>query len=284
MDEVQAGLWSWHMETKLAVVTAHAGADSLREATESWCGEELKWEPVDKYALAMSFTSTPPVIIVNGQSGMLQSYQYGFQYCPFNILAFLHDDTIIHDKDWVNRVLYEFEDPTVGLVGFGGAIRHGSPELYKVPYDYHQLGRSHFISNMTDWQNHGTHFTEARDVAVLDGFALIVRRSILENCRIRIEKQFDTYNGEQYVESHVQIGWPLGTPIGYVAYDYWLCCMCRRLGYRIRLLGISCSHLGGRTFVKLGIGKDPKHWQQYLDAHRFIFDEFKDVLPYEVPR
>jgi hypothetical protein len=60
--------------------------------------------------------------------------------------------------------------------------------------------------------------------------------------------------------------------------------MTRRLGYKIRLVGVPCQHLGGQTFVKLGIGQDPKHWKQYLDSHRYIYDEFKDVLPYEVPR
>ncbi len=192
---------------------------------------------------------------------MLPAYQDGFERAKqFDILAFLHDDLIIHDKNWMERVLSEFEDPKVGLVGMGGATRHGSPSLYHEPYDYHQLGRSNFLSNMDDAENHGKRFTGACDVAVLDGFALIVRREVLERAN----------------------GWPLNTPINYIAYDYWLCCMTRRLGYRIRLVGCAVNHLGGRTYVKLGIGDKPDHWEKYLAAHRYIFDEFKDVLPYEV--
>ncbi len=247
---------------KMAIVTAHAGAECLQQAVDSWVGK-----PVSPVA-----GMVPPDLIINeggvqvyitsGRFGMLPAYQHGFgANQEFDIIAFLHDDTIINDPKWVDRVLKEFEDPTVGLVGFGGALGHGTAGIYKIPYQYQQLARTCFMSNMKDAENHGKRFIESCDVAVLDGFAMIVRREVLEKAG----------------------GWPLNTPIGYVCYDYWLSCMTRRLGYRIRLVGVPCEHLGGQTFVKLGIGKDPKHWQQYLDSHQYIYDEFKDVLPFQVP-
>lgn len=243
---------------KIAIVTAHAGASSLRQATVSWIGEFH--DPVPGTSMLV-IGDDPEIFIVNGNDGMLPAYQRGFEFVRDNtgceIIAFLHDDTIINDPGWVQRVMKEFEDPTVGLVGFGGATGHGTAGLYRDPYDYKQLARSNFLSNMVDAENHGKRFTGSCDVAVLDGFALIVRREVLEKAG----------------------GWPLNTPIGYVAYDYWLSCMTRRLGYRIRLVGVPCQHLGGQTFVKLGKGKDPKHWIQYLESHRYIYDEFKDVLP-----
>ncbi len=227
---------------KLAVITAHALADSLSEAVLSWGGDI-------------------PLFIENGKHGMLNAYQVGFAVAGlaegYDLLAFIHDDVIIHDTErWFVKVRSEFEDPRVGLVGFGGALGHGSPELYKVPYDYHQLGRSQFLSNMDDAEVHGKRFTGSCDVAVLDGFSLIVRRQILETAG----------------------GWPVNN-LGYVGYDYWLSCMTRRLGYRIRLVGVSCAHLGGRTFVKLGLGQGPEHWAQFLAAHEYIYNEFRDVLP-----
>ncbi len=248
---------------KMAIVTAHAGAESLQRAVESWLDEELDsmagMVPPD---LIVSRKDTE-VYVTSGRSGMLPAFQHAFGATgEFDIVAFLHDDTIINDPDWAARVLKEFEDPAVGLVGFGGATRHGEPGIYRKEYEYQQLARAGFRSNMRDAENHGERFTGSCNVAVLDGFALIVRREVLEKAG----------------------GWPLATPIGYVCYDYWLSCMTRRLGYKIRLVGVACDHLGGQTFVKLGIGKDPKHWQQYIDSHRYIYDEFKDVLPYEVPR
>src|SRR5215469_1749441 len=71
------------------------------------------------------------------------------------ILGFIHDDTIVHDADWDVRVLQEFQDESVGLVSFTGAIGHGRPELYRVPYHLPDLARQNFFSNMRDAENHG---------------------------------------------------------------------------------------------------------------------------------
>jgi hypothetical protein len=270
---------------KLAVITAHAGAESLPKAVASWGRNETVWYLYSNditTALQMDTNLDSTIFIENGERGMLPAYQRGVaSAAKFDILAFLHDDTIINDKDWVFKVLKEFEDPSVGLVGFGGALGHGSPALYREPYDYHQLARQDFLSNMEDAENHGRRFEGSCDVAVLDGFALIVRREVLEGRGIeRPFKQGDTIT----LTGHPPFpnGWPLNTPIGYIAYDYWLCCMTRRLGYRIRLLGIPCKHLGGQTFVKLKIGNEPQHWEKYLDAHKYIATEFSDVLPFYV--
>lgn len=73
-------------------------------------------------------------------------------------------------------------------------------------------------------------------------------------------------------------GWPQGTDIGYIAYDYWLSCMTRRLGYRIRMVGVRCLHLGGRSVVALKQGGGPP--DHHAKAHDYIYREFADVLPF----
>lgn len=246
---------------KLAIITAHAGADTLQECASSWGFTQVAKPLLGMTSADFDLTGKLPALyVVNGQQGMLPAYQAAFEICKADVLAFLHDDLIVkepYQEVW-SRVLDEFQDPQVGLLGFGGAKDHGDPQIYKIPYDYRQLGRSRFMSNMEDAEVHGQRFTGSTEVAVLDGFALIVRRELLEKAG----------------------GWPIGTPIGYVAYDYWLCCMAHRLGYEIRLVGVACKHYGGATFVKLGHGKSEAAWQQYVDAHRYIYDEFRDVLPW----
>jgi len=237
--------------SQLAIITSHVGADSLPSALLSWGG-------------------TIATFVQNGQDGMLNGYERGFhatQLYRFTILAFFHDDLLIHQSLWFDRVLREFDNPEVGLVGFGAALSHGDPAMYQIPYDYQQLGRSHFLSNMDDAERHGERFAGSCDVAVLDGFSLIVRREILEKAGGWPIKQL-SLNG-------------VNAPLHH-CYDYWLSCMTRRLGYKIRLVGVSCQHLGGRTFVKLGLGKGDANWQQFLHAHRYIYDEFRDVLPWSV--
>lgn len=226
---------------KMAIVTSHFGSDCLSESITSWMKREVAG-----------------VIVMDGSEGILKAYQRAFLDLTLGgILSYLHDDLIIRDEYWYEKVRHEFLDPKVGLVGFGGALEHGDPRIYKKPYDYHQLGRSYFLSNMKDAEAHGERFTGSRDVAVLDGFSLIVRRELLEKAG----------------------GWPIGK-LDYIAYDYWLCCMAHRLGYKIRLVGVACEHLGGRTYVSKGMGKRPDHWEKFLDAHQYIYNEFKDVLPF----
>ncbi len=187
--------------------------------------------------------------------GLLESYQTAFEESTADILGYCHDDVMMMEDYWDRRVLKEFEDPTVGMVGFGGAKRHGSPGIYQVPYHLTQVGRGSFMSNMRAAETHGARFTGECDVAVLDGFTLFVRRKILEAAG----------------------GWPLGGAIGYIAYDYWLSCVVREQGYRIRLVGVACDHLGGKS-----TGLDPNLKVDFDAAHREIYDRFRNCLPFEV--
>lgn len=185
--------------------------------------------------------------------GVPMSLETGYTVTKAPLLAFIHDDVIVREP-WVNRVVEAFDDPSVGVVGFGGAVSHGAPNIYQVPYDFRQLGRSGYLSNVDDAEIHGTRFAGERDVAVLDGFALICRRDILEHAG----------------------GWPLDTPIGYLCYDYWLCCIAHEMAFRIRMVGIRCHHFGGRAAVKV----EPKYRGDFDAAHRYIYDRFREVLPW----
>ena len=157
----------------------------------------------------------------------------------------------------------EFADPSVGVVGFGGALQHGDPDIYKVPYYLQQLGRSYYRSNTDDAESHGERFTGACDVATLDGFALIVRKELLDKTK----------------------GFPVDK-MTFHSYDYWVCCIAHRLGYRVRVVGIKCHHHGGRSsttpayqeWIQKTHGKTDE--QVHKESHRYIYDEFLDVLPW----
>ncbi|MFY9936590.1 MAG: glycosyltransferase [Silvibacterium sp.] len=227
---------------------------TLIVATLKWSGWEKcvrSWFPTE------DVTSGAHLHLIHSAEGhlsILQAYQQGLKSTSSPILGYVHDDVIVRDEEWFARVIKEFDDPGVGMVGFGGALRHGSTSLYQKPYRLAQLGRSDFRSNMFDAERHGKRFTRACDVAVLDGFAMFVRREILEKAG----------------------GWPVGTPIGYFCYDYWLSCEVRRQGYRIRLVGVACTHLGGKSSSAVQVMESPQ------DAHRHIYDTCRDVLPFKV--
>ncbi len=182
---------------------------------------------------------------------IMEAYQEIYQSTTQEIISYIHDDVIINEPDWDLRVAKEFEDPSVGMVGFGGATGHCHPQLYEVPFNWENMGRHNFLSNMRTAEDHGQRFTGERDVVVLDGFAMFVRRSILDKWG----------------------GWPQNTTIGYWVYDYAISCEVRHQGYRIRLVGVDCDHLGGKSPSI----KD----EDIVGASKWLYDRYYDVLPAE---
>lgn len=198
--------------------------------------------------------------------GVVGSYDWLYRNTDAELLAYLHDDVICSEPGWDDRVLREFEDPSVGVVGFGGGRNHGTDELYKRPYRIQQLVRSDYLSNTDDAEVHGSRFSGAADVAVLDGFALIVRRSLLDRAG----------------------GWPVNH-IRFHNYDLWLCAMAHRLGFRVRVLGARCHHRGGQTSTTV----DYQEWakkqnmtdaEDHAKAHEWFYEEFRDVMPWVCER
>lgn len=196
--------------------------------------------------------------------GVVGSYQRMYGSCAERdeFLCYLHDDVVCKEPDWDIRVLKEFENPNVALVGFGGAKWHGVRDLYKVPYKLQNLIRGEYLSNVDDAEVHGSRFTGSCSVSVLDGFAIVCRRSFLD-----------------------RIGdwsWAIGH-CDFFCYDYGICAMARRCGMDIRVIGVRCHHRGGvtsvtqREAVKERVGQDA-----YDKSHRWFYEEFKDVMPWSV--
>ena len=186
---------------------------------------------------------------------------------PDDVLVYIHDDVRILEKDWDTRVRAVFEkDPKCGLAGFGGATALGGDEIYKVPYQVHQLGRRNFYSNMRGAELHGERETNERPIVFTDGFSMIVRRSLL-----------DTINGWSW--------WP--DDLVHHAYDYGIACMARRHGYTAWLVPCAVDHRGGLTATTKiyqdlanSLGGDAKVHER---SHKFVYETFRDVLPLRLP-
>ena len=186
---------------------------------------------------------------------VVDAYQAIYERTKEGVIAYIHDDLICLEQDWDYRVMHEFLDPKVGVVGLAGGTMHGSADLYNPPFIISKLARGGFMSNLREAEIHGKRFTGECNVAVLDGIALFVRREVLRATG----------------------GWPVNTPIDYFLYSEWICCMARRLGYKIRMVGVKCDHLGGRS---TGLNQTAKF--DYEGEHRWLWENFKDVLPVEV--
>jgi hypothetical protein len=197
--------------------------------------------------------------------GVVGAYQKLYETTTEDVLLYLHDDVICREPEWDLRLMAEFiQDPGVAVVGFGGALQHGLPGLYKTPYQLQQLQRVGYRSNVDDAEVHGERFAGSSNVAVLDGFALAVRRSFL-----------DRVGGF----AKISVG------CNFFNYDYALCALARRYQQKVRMVGVRCHHRGGATSVQHGkeasVQKYINH-EEYDKAHRWFYHEFADVMPWRV--
>jgi len=212
--------------------------------------------------------SRPHPILINDmregeKAGFLTKCETFRYETDAEVIGYLHSDLYTHEHGWDKRVLDQFEDERVAVVGVVGATGLAHEDLYKLPFHFTQLARYGVIGNLTDMEVHGERFTGSKDVAVVDSCAVFVRTAFINAIG----------------------GWPCTTyPNSSHCSDLWLCCMCHRLARTVRMVGISCTHrsggkgeAGSRWLEQHG--GDSNHHQQ---AHRLIYEDFRDVLPIRI--
>lgn len=205
-----------------------------------------------------------------------------------DIIACLHDDFVIHEPNWAERVIRHFErHPQCGLLGFGGAIGLGDTDIYQKPYQPVQLARIGFRSNLDDAEVHGMRSILPEPVACLDGFSQIGRRQFWQGMKANypgnIITGIDAMQGFRPWTYLEQLG------IVHHFYDGALGCLARRQGWETWYLPMRAKHLGGQTAVgdagyqewaKTQVeGGDHGFWER---AHQKSYEAFRDVLPIRV--
>lgn len=192
-----------------------------------------------------------------------QCYQEMLARSHKDVLIYLHNDLTIHDADWIDRLMHEFETGAT-VVGFGGAVGLGNADLYRKPFNIWNMARRGYASNQIDAEIHGERFTGVRRVAVLDAFCMAVRADFLRSIG----------------------GWPV-EHIGHHGLDLWLACESARHQKETRLVGVSVTHHGGGTSTRPEYAK--AHWLQggtlesdHVLPHIWIADQYRDVLPFQV--
>lgn len=193
------------------------------------------------------------------------------------VIACLHDDLEILEDGWDRQVLTHFrEHERCVLVGFGGALRVGEPGMYDREFDPMTLARHEFGSNLVDAEAHGQRWYGPSRVAVLDGFSLIFRRQpLVPGLLTEPERSLFGKLARLGVIHH--------------AYDVAMGAYMKRYGWDTWYLPVRCRHFGGQTAVG-----DPGYqaWARTQDpegdnglwkrAHRIVYEEFRDTLPFSV--
>lgn len=197
--------------------------------------------------------------------GVYPTFWSVLEHTQAEILAYFHSDLVIGEKGWDARVIKVFEnDPRIGLVGF-----IGSNEI-----DYNG-GRG--LGTMSNFQGgeivnhhtgkawkgspayvHGKVINGLVPSAVVDGCAMIFRRSVLESIPRRMD----------FPPHHF--------------YDRLLSCEVMEKGFKIATLGIACDHISGQT-----VNQEPKYeimaqrWCENHGVGRLPGDHNWDTVVYK---
>lgn len=175
-----------------------------------------------------------------------------------DFIFYVHNDVMIHEKGWDDKILRLLSGlPDCGVAGFYGAKGIGTHDIYKTPYVMQQLIRLENVSGCLRMNPavHGFRHPrgETEEVAVLDGFSLIVKTELLNKIG-----GLDA----SYPPHHM--------------YDQDICTESMNAGYRNFVLSMDADHLGGRTDVgedwAKGFGKTKA--EIHRDAHPVYYNKW----------
>lgn len=170
----------------------------------------------------------------------------------------LHNDVMLHEQNFDDKLVRVLSSlPDVGVAGFYGAKGLAVSSIYRTPYEISQLVRIENVSaclRMNPFiHNFRPPHGESEEVAVMDGFSLLVRTELLNKLG-----GFD----RSYPPHH--------------NYDNDICLESIDKGYKNYVISMDAEHLGGRTDV----GED---WTKpfnktkaeiHRDAHPVLYNKW----------
>ncbi len=210
-----------------------------------------------------------------------ECYQVLLEGCDADVIIYIHDDVTIHDANWTASVMALFDNPQCVAVGLGGATALGHPDLYKRPYSIWNLARFGYVSNQTDWQVHGGHETDSKRVATIEQFFMAIRTDWLRTRRT-LKPHREGIDGVMDYE----MGWPTSRLTHHML-DGWLACEAALDNKEIWMVGVGVLHSGGGTSTKPAYAeakwlKGGSMETDHTEPHRWLYDNYRDVLPIRV--
>jgi hypothetical protein len=178
----------------------------------------------------------------------LPTFPQGFHASEADILCYFHNDVLIHEYGWDQRVIDAFNDDVqLGLAGLfgaygvhpnGGRDGSGSNMLGKVwgSCECHVPAAIH----------HGSHMTGIMPSVVFDSLSMFFRRTVMERL-INETDSFDDWRSPSHF------------------YDRFLGMKVIDLGYHMATIGIAFDHWGGGTST--GNNKYKEFLEDWLSSH-----------------
>lgn len=204
--------------------------------------------------------------------GVYPAFKFGFDFIDSDILAFFHSDLIVDEKSFDVRIVREFiADSRLGLVGFVGSDeidfnggRGGGTTSFFQGNKYED-GKNVWIGSPAE--AHGRRNSGTTPAAVVDGCAMIIRRTAWEKFGARAD----------FPPHHF--------------YDRLISTQMLEAGFGVAVMGIACDHISGQTVSKeTRYGDMAKEWCEvrdismthnwddavYKEAEKMWLEEYRD--------
>jgi hypothetical protein len=253
-----------HTLAHAAIVTAMANVSST-ENVELIVIDNASDEP---------FTGHNKIVRLEKNIGVYPIFWEALKHTDADVLAFFHSDLFVAEKGFDTRIIEAFKQMiNLGLLGFIGSNQIDSSGGRGLGTTSNFQG-SEYEMNGKIWHGspalvHGKAYSGYSKAAVVDGCAMIFRRTTLEDIKQR----------ENFPPHHF--------------YDRLLSCEVRELGYEVGVLGIACDHISGQTvnqesayhrmaneWIKEhmdGMLTDSPDMIVYVEAERQWLEEYRDI-------
>lgn len=250
--------WLDHAKTKLRILFIDNGSD----------------EPLESQPFYQRWMQECDLTCVRNEqnSGVYKTFQQalGHIHDDSEYIFYSHNDVEMKVYGWDEMLsslldeLNELGGKPPGVCGMFGAKGLGTPDIYRSPYHFTQLMRwnCYTVPSMVDAGGKVAHRYER--VVTLDGFALIISRSMINNA---LRGKFDC---ERYPPHH--------------NYDNDICLDSHFGGYANYVLGIDCVHHGGVTSTreKWAEAMGTTDLKIHRAAHEVMYKKFMNMLPVAV--
>lgn len=181
-------------------------------------------DPVEEFVFKFLRPKRVNYIRNEQNQGMLKTLQQAYENCETEVLALTHNDVLIYEKNWDERILSYFRKmPKLGGVGFFGA--QGCSKIGERIQEASRRNVRAGMSNMLEAEKHGQRMDkEYRSAAIFDGFFMAFRMEMLKKAG-----GFD----QRYHYHHI--------------YDRDASLESLRHGYKNIVVNVPCHHLSGLT-------------------------------------
>ncbi len=156
------------------------------------------------------------IIIDNSknQYSIFSAYNEGIRRARFPYLCFMHDDILYHTQDWGKKVIENFQDEKVGVIGVGGCHYLCKYPVSLLSWKLAERNKFYSFNYIQRYDENKKHKTEifnnlqskSVNVVALDGMWFCIKQNLFEHTSLKFDEEnfkgFHFYDFDMCMQIH----------------------------------------------------------------------------------